>query len=249
MVEINAVVNQKGGTGKTTTAINLGSALTKLGRKVALIDLDPQANLSYSLGITNTRYNMADVFMGSQTLRAILINKKDMFIAPGAVELADIEASIVDLPGRENILKGNLSELNDFDHVLIDSPPSLSLLTVNALNAADALLIPLQMEVLSLQGLIQLLSTIEDFRNAFNKPFIVRGIIAIKYDRRRKLSEEILAQLKSNIGEKVFKTVIRENVRLAEAPSFAQSVINYAPTSTGAQDYISLAKEFIKTKL
>ena len=245
MSEIIAIVNQKGGTGKTTTAVNLGSALAKLGKKVALIDLDPQASLSYSLGITNPHHSMADVFMGSQTLSTILVNKEDMFIAPGTIELADIEASIVDLPGRENILKRNMNEVDNFDYVFIDSSPSLSLLTVNALNAANGLLIPLQMEVLSLQGLIQLLSTIEDFRNAFSNPFSIKGIVAIKYDRRRKLSEEILAQVQTNTDEKIYKTVIRENVRIAEAPSFAQSVIEYAPLSPGAQDYISLAKEFI----
>jgi chromosome partitioning protein len=247
-VKIIAIINQKGGTGKTTTAINLGSALASLGKKVLLIDLDPQANLTYSFGINSPDGTIAEVLQGKQTLQTILVKRESMFIAPSSVSLADVEISLANKIGRERMLKEHLSGLKGYDYVFIDSPPSLSILTVNALNTANWVLIPAQMEILSLQGLTQLSDTINEVRQVLNKNLKVAGIVACMYDSRRRLSNEVLSQIKKSLKERVFKTVIRENVKIAEAPSFAKSVLSYAPGSHGAEDYLSLAKEFIRER-
>ena len=244
--EIISIINQKGGTGKTTTAINLGTALASLKKKVLLIDLDPQANLTYSFGIDASLGTMVEVLQGKQTIQTILVNREGLDIAPSSIALADIEISLVNKIGRESILKDRLKGLTNYDFIFIDSPPSLSILTINALNAADGVLIPLQMEVLSLQGLAQLLNTAREVKKVLNNKLEIVGIIPSMYDNRRNLSEEILKELGKNIKEQVFKTIIRENVSIAESPSFGKSVISYAPESHGAEDYMKLAREFLK---
>lgn len=243
--KIVSVINQKGGTGKTTTTINLGSALSKLGKKILLVDLDPQANLSYSLGLEEPEATLADVFSGNKSLADILTFREGMTIAPGSNELVDIEISLVNQPKRESFLKSILADAKGFDYILIDCPPSLSLLTVNALAASDEVLIPLQMEVLTLQGLSQILSTVAQIRDAFNARLKVKGIVVVMFDKRRKLSTEIQEYLEQNINEKIFGARIRLNVKLAEAPSFGQSVLDYDAASNGARDYMALAEEFL----
>lgn len=243
MAEITAVVNQKGGTGKTTMTLNLGSALASLGKKVMLVDVDPHASLSYSFGITDPDGSMADVFNGSKTMEEIVVEREGMFIAPASTDLAEVELFLMDKPGRENYLLRHLP--GDLDYILIDSPPTLSLLTINALKAADQLLVPMQMEVLSLHGLTSLLATVAEFRRVFRKPLPIKGIVPVMYNSRIKLSEEILTYIRNNFDERVFETRIRHNVRIAESPSFAQSVIHYAPKSKGATDFMELAKEFL----
>ncbi|MGV3642112.1 MAG: ParA family protein [Adhaeribacter sp.] len=244
--KIVSVINQKGGTGKTTTTINLGSALSKLGKKVLLVDLDPQANLSYSLGLEEPEATLADVFSGSKGLTQILTPREGMTVAPGSNELVDIEISLVTQPKRESFLKSILADAKGYDYILIDCPPSLSLLTVNALAASDEVLIPLQMEVLTLQGLSQILTTVAQIRDAFNARLKVKGIVVVMFDKRRKLSTEIQEYLEQNINEKIFGARIRLNVKLAEAPSFGQSVLDYDASSNGARDYMALAEEFLK---
>lgn len=245
-MKIIALINQKGGTGKTTTAINLGSALAILKKKILLIDFDPQANLTYSFGTQAEKGSITEFLQGKQTLQTLLTNKENMTILPSSSTLADFEVSIVNKIGRENFLKDRLNNIKGYDYAFIDCPPSLSILTINALNAAHEVLIPLQMEILSLQGLSQLLNTLREVKQILNKKLKVRGIIASMYDRRRKLSGEVKEEIEKNTKEKVFKTVIRECVKIAEAPSFAKSVLTYAPSSNGAKDYTELAKEFLE---
>ena len=240
-----AVINQKGGTGKTTTTINLGSALSKLGKKVLLLDLDPQSNLSYSLAVSNPGATLAEVFLGTKKLSDILVEKEGVTIAPGSNDLVDIEISLVSQPDRESFLKTILSELKGYDYVLIDCPPSLSVLTLNALTAAQEVLIPLQMEVLTLQGLDQIMNTVQKVKKAFNPKLKIKGIVVVMFDIRRKLSLEVLEYLKENLKEKIFSSHIRLNVKLAEAPSFGRSVLDYDGASNGAKDYTSLAREFV----
>lgn len=245
--EIISIVNQKGGTGKTTTTINLGSALARLGKKVLLIDLDPQGNLSYSLGVTETKYSMAHVFEGTKSINEVIVKKDGLSIVPGTGELVDIEISLVNQDNRESFLKERISDLEtSYDYILIDSPPSLSLLTLNSLNAANEVLIPLQLEVLTMQGLSQILETVQKVKKNFNPKLRVKGIAFVMYDKRRKLSQEVYDYIRENVEENIFKTFIRSNVKIAEAPSFGKSVIDYDPSSTGASDYMSLAKEIVK---
>jgi chromosome partitioning protein len=244
--EIVAVVNQKGGTGKTTTVLNLGSALARLGRRVLLVDLDPQANLTYSLGIVPGGGTVADVLRGERGFDEILVEQEGMAVAPGSRALADVEVALASEAGRERVLRERLAAARDYDVVLLDCPPSLSVLTLNALEAADTVLIPVQLEVLALQGLTQLLDTVRDVRRVLNRRLRVKGIVPVMVDVRRSLSGEILSAIEHNVDERVFETVIRENVRVAEAPSFARSVLAYAPASNGARDYTALAQEFIE---
>jgi chromosome partitioning protein len=242
---IVAIINQKGGTGKTTTTINLGSALSKLGKKVLLVDLDPQSNLSYSLAVTHPDATLADVFLGNKALQEVLVEKDNLWIAPGSNELVDIEISLVSQEKRENFLKNMLSSVKGFDYILIDCPPSLSVLTLNALTAAHEVLIPLQMEVLTLQGLDQIMNTVNKVKKAFNPKLRIKGIMVVMYDVRRKLSQEVLEYLQENIQEHIFKSQIRLNVKLAEAPSFGKSVLDYDASSNGSKDYKALAEEFV----
>jgi chromosome partitioning protein len=246
--KIVSVINQKGGTGKTTTTINLGCALAAHGKKVLLVDLDPQANLSYSLGITEPNLTLANIFTDGRTLEEVLVDKSYVTILPGSNELVDIEISMVNQPDRETFLKKILEDAKGFDYIFIDCPPSLSLLTVNALAASHEVVIPLQMEVLTLQGLGQILATIKQVQNAFNPKLKVKGIIVVMFDKRRKLSTEVEDYLHENFKEPVFKNRIRLNVKLAEAPSFGQSILEYDLNSNGAKDYLALANEFLNIK-
>ncbi len=245
MAEIVTVINQKGGTGKTTTAMNLGSALASIGKKVMLIDIDPHACLTYSFGILCSNGTIADVFNGSKPFEEVLVEKEGMSIAPASTDLADVELSLRDKPGRENFLLQSIAGKDGFDYILIDSPPSLSILTINALKAADQLLIPLFMDVLSIQGLAGFLSTVKEFRRVFKKPLPIKGVVAVRYDGRVKLSKEVLSYVKRNFNVRVFDTKIRCDARVAESPSFASSVVRYAPGSRGAKDFVSLAAEFL----
>jgi len=246
--KIISVINQKGGTGKTTTTINLGSALAKLGKKVLLVDLDPQGNLSYSLGVTEPAGTLADIFTQTKNFSEVLVDRSGLSVLPGSNELVDIEISLIGQEDREIYLKNILKDAKGYDYIFIDCPPSLSILTVNALAASDEVLIPLQMEVLTLQGLGQILTTVNLVKETLNKKLRVKGIVVVMFDKRRKLSQEIEDYLHENIDEKVFETRIRLNVKLAEAPSFGQNILEYDKSSYGAKDYLALAQEFLTTK-
>lgn len=247
-MRIIAVVNQKGGTGKTTTTQNLGVALAKKNKKVLLIDLDAQANLTYSFGIINPEMSVTDALRGIHALHAMRVNREGVDIIPASALLSSLEISIINKPGREGLLKDRLKDVTGYDYVLLDCPPALSVLTINALTAADQVITPMQMEILSLQGLTQLLETIKSIKQEFNHHLQISGIVAVNYDTRRRLSEEVLGEIEKKLGQKVYKAKIRPCVRIAEAPSFAQSVMSYAPSSNGALDYEDLAKEIIKER-
>jgi chromosome partitioning protein len=228
-----AVVSQKGGTGKTTTTINLGRALVLKKKKVLLIDLDPQGNLSYSLGIPEEINGLTELIIEEVTLKDVLLKREGMDVLPSNLSLADIELSLHSIKDREYVLKEVIAGFKDqYDYVLIDCPPSLSLLTVNALTASDKVVVPILLDVLSLQGLRQILGTI-------------KKVLATIVDERKRLSREIMEFIDNNFHVYVFNNFIRTNVRAAEAPSFGVSIIEYAPKSNSAIDYCNLAKEII----
>lgn len=245
-----AMANQKGGVGKTTTAVNVGAYLSRFGRRVLLIDLDPQANLTSWLGIDprNQEPSLRDVFGGTAPigeLRKTCRLRQDLI--PGCLELSGVEFLVADQVGRELILKKAMAGFRqEYDYVLVDCPPSLGLLTVNALVFVDEVFVPVQTRAIALSGLVTLLDTIRVVRERLNPKLELTGIIACMFDVRTNLSKEVVAKIRERFGEKVFKTVIRENVRLAEAPSFEKSIELYAPDSHGAEDYRALTREIMR---
>lgn len=250
-MHIYALVNQKGGVGKTTTAINLGAYLAQLHQKVLLVDLDPQANTTSCLGVDKRKVEKSiyDVLIGdTQPADAILVSPKlNLSLLPSSPHLSGAEVELVNELARENRLKARLSPVADnYDYLLIDCPPSLSLLTVNALVAAEAILIPVQCEYLALEGLGQLVETINRVRSALNPSLHVRGVLMTMFDARTGLSSQVVTEVRKHFPGKVFKTIIPRSVRLAEAPSHGVPISAYASTSAGAQAYRVLAEELIK---
>lgn len=242
---IISIVNHKGGTGKTTTSINLGSSLAEAGYRVVLVDLDAQGSLTYSLGIDDRSPTIADAFHGDATVHQLITEREGMAILPAGAGLADVELAIAKADERFNHLSTLLQELPDYDFVLIDCPPSLSLLTLNALAASDYIIVPMQMDVLALRGLDSMLETVRKV-NAIHPRLTVLGIVPVMVDTRKNMHQEILKYIQSNYTEHVFTQVIHTSVKAAEAPSFGKSVVAYAPQSTTAIDYRALAKEVVR---
>jgi chromosome partitioning protein len=241
-----AIANHKGGSGKTTTTINLGVALSNLGKKVLIIDLDPQGNLSYSLGIADDVPTIADVFTGDKQLEDVIIKREGLDIVPSNMFLADIELSIQGVKDRLFVLKYLLDkELLKYDYILIDCSPSKSLLTINALVLADKVITTILLDVLSVQGLNQINRTVFDVKRGYNKALTFLGVLPINVDLRSNISKEILTFVDENFDIPILKSYIRSCVKFAEAPSFGESIFSYAPSSTGAEDYQVLAKEII----
>jgi chromosome partitioning protein len=248
-----ALANQKGGVAKTTTAVNLGACLAELGRRVLLIDLDPQANLTSWLGIRQEglEKSIYNVLLGEARIEEVLKDStvKGLWLAPSTVELAGAERALANEVGREIILKQRLDHLvESYDYILLDCPPSLGLITVNALTASREVFIPVETKILALNGLVTLVSTINLVKERLNPLLEVTGIIPCMYDGRTNLSREVVEQLKARFGSRVFNTVIRESIRLAECPISGLPIHLYAPGSPGAQDYMNLAREVMQTE-
>ena len=242
-----ALTNQKGGVGKTTTTINLGAGLAKLGKKVLLIDLDPQANLTYSLRTHSHRLEKTvyHALRGTASEEEMIIEHNGFDFIPSSLELSGAELELASEPAREGLLKNLILQLDDYDYdyVLIDCPPNLGLLTLNAFTAVEDIFIVLQSEYLALHGLSKLLDLVKVVQQRLNNKLEVGGIICTLYDSRKNLNKEVVGHIKDYFGPKVFKTIIRDNVALAEAPSHHKTIFEYDGNSAGAQDYFALAKE------
>jgi chromosome partitioning protein len=253
-MRVLALANQKGGVGKTTTAINLGTALAAIGEKVLVLDLDPQGNASTGLGVDrkSRRGSTYEVMSGERSLADIIQETAvpNMWLAPSTLDLLGVELEIADQKDRVTRLRNAIATLPDdddrFGYVLIDCPPSLNLLTINALTASDAVLVPLQCEFFALEGLSQLLKTVEQVRLTLNPRLSIQGVVMTMYDPRNNLSGQVMADVREFMGETVYQTVIPRNVRVSEAPSYGKPVLLYDLKCSGSQAYLKLASEVIQ---
>lgn len=251
MGKIIAIANQKGGVGKTTTSINLAASLGVLEKKVLLIDADPQANATSGLGIDVETVELGTYQLLEHSIKAeeaiIKTSSPNLDIIPSHIDLVAIEIELVDKDEREYMLKKAITHLKKkYDYILIDCAPSLGLLTLNALTAADSVIIPIQCEYFALEGLGKLLNTIKSVQKIHNKNLDIEGLLLTMYDSRLRLSNQVVDEVQKHFNEMVFTTIIQRNVRLSEAPSYGESIINYDASSKGANNYLSLAHEIIK---
>ena len=248
--KVIAITNQKGGVGKTTTSVNLSACLADAGKKVLLIDLDPQGNASSGLGIEKDDLELCihDVLIDGEDIANVIqpTMLKKLFVAPATIQLAGAEVELVGIVSRETILKKAIASVRDeYDFIIIDCPPSLSLLTINALTAANTALIPIQCEYYALEGLNQVLKTVNLVQKKLNPELEVEGVVFTMYDSRTNLSLEVVENVKEHLNENIYKTIIPRNVRLAEAPSYGMPINMYDSRSTGAENYRLLAAEVI----
>jgi chromosome partitioning protein len=251
MGKIISIANQKGGVGKTTTAVNLAAALGVLEKKVLLIDADPQANATSGLGIDIETVEIGTYQILEHTKRAeeaiMSTDSPNLELIPSHIDLVAIELELVDVERREYMLKEALLPIKSkFDYILIDCAPSLGLLTLNALTASDSVLIPIQCEYFALEGLGKLLNTIKSVQKIHNDQLSIEGLLLTMYDSRLRLSNQVVEEVKKHFNDMVFETIIQRNVRLSEAPSYGESIIKYDAASKGANNYLSLAEEIIK---
>jgi chromosome partitioning protein len=243
-----SIVNHKGGTGKTTTTLNLGACLRDRGYKVLLVDLDAQGNLSYSLGVSMDQPSLAELIYDEIEFNQVVVELEGLKILPSNSKLADVELALGNSENRYQIMKNIIESIEEnFDFIIIDCPPSLSILTLNALNTSNYVIIPLLMEVLSVRGLEMIMDTINKVKKTFNPELELLGALPVMIDKRKNLNNEIMEHIRENFSVNLFKSSIRANVKASEAPSFGMSVINYAPASNSALDYKLLTTEILES--
>lgn len=250
MSRVIAIANQKGGVGKTTTSTNLSASLAELGKKVLVVDIDPQGNATSGLGIdkNNLENTLYELFVGECELEECLISDalENLSVLPSNVNLSGAEIELIGVDKREYILKKNIEKIRDnYDYIIIDCPPSLNILTVNALSAADSVLVPIQCEYYALEGLSQLVYTINLVKKRLNPNLTMEGVVFTMYDARTNLSLEVVENVKNNLKQNIYKTIIPRNIKLAEAPSRGMPINIYDPKSSGAESYKLLAEEVI----
>lgn len=251
MSQVLAIVNQKGGVGKTTTAINLAVLLAAKRKRVLMIDIDPQGNATSGFGFDKNRleHTIYEVLIDEVSIEKTYqkTGRQNLWLCPANIQLAGAEIEMVDKVSRETILKRSIAKAREaFDYVLIDCPPSLGLLTVNALTAADGMIVPIQSEYYALEGLTQLMETVSVVKRGLNPTLDIFGVIVTMFDSRTQLAHQVASEVRRYFGERVFRTIIPRNVRLSEAPSFGKAITEYDPKSKGAESYDALSKEVIR---
>ena len=250
MGRIIAIANQKGGVGKTTTAINLSASLAEKGRKVLAIDMDPQGNMSSGLGLDKNAIDgtIYDMIIGEADVEEVIHKDtiENLDILPSNVDLSAVEIEMIDVENKEFVVKNAIQKIRDnYDYVIIDCPPSLSLLTVNAMTTADSVLVPIQCEYYALEGLSQLIHTVELVKDRLNPVLEIEGVVFTMYDARTNLSLQVVENVKDNLEQNIYKTLIPRNIRLAEAPSFGTPINQYDPRSAGAESYMRLDRKSV----